>query len=112
MIKEVLPESVDYFLHEENSEDYVNSILKSGRRYQIAVIDGLYRNKCTEKVIDGLDDTGVVIFDDSQLEKHEIGLKTLKNNGFKQLDFHGLAPIVSYSKSTSILYRSKNCFDI
>lgn len=106
-----LPSNAKIF-HFEVEHNYVESIQKSNKKFHIIVVDGMERNECVKYCIDYLNENGIIIFDNTQLEDYEEGIRFLLSRGFKRLDFIGILPIVGYNNTTSIFYRKNNCFEV
>jgi hypothetical protein len=81
-------------------------LIKENSKYDVIVIDGLFRKQLCEIAIRYLTATGVIITDNSE----GYGFKeAFDNTGFKRVDFHGYSPGVVLKQSTSIFFNS-NCF--
>jgi hypothetical protein len=90
--------------------DYVAALAKQGRKFDIIIIDGNHRLKCTEEVLRIIDSDGMVILDNSdRLIEMECG-KLLRSNGYIQMDFSGFGPINGYCWTTSIFLKSQKLF--
>jgi len=112
-IKNSLPEnSVIHHVESKSSEQYLQPLIKIGRKFDIIIIDGIFRNECLINSIDYLTENGVVILDDSERTDYTSGVNFILSNNFKRVDFTGIAPGLLYSKSTSIFYKSGNCLNI
>ncbi|TKW61205.1 MAG: class I SAM-dependent methyltransferase [Blastochloris viridis] len=94
-----------------DSAKYTEAITQKGK-FHIAVIDGSNRVECAEAALSCLTEDGVIIWDNSDRIEYKPGIASLKNAGFRQLEFTGLAPVNSNRMETSIFYRSKNCLGI
>lgn len=95
--------------------DYVHSLAESGRKFNIVIVDGLFRNSCIKNCLNGLKEGGVVFLDNtSKHYKEDLreGIEFMLNNGYKKIDFHGMGPIYSRKSCTSIFYKSNNCLGI
>ncbi|OUV40627.1 MAG: hypothetical protein CBC71_07030 [Rhodobacteraceae bacterium TMED111] len=93
-----------------SKDDYVNSI--KDHKYDVVIIDGLYRNECAFKCVYNLKEAGVIIFDDTDRSDYNPAYDYLRKNGFSRIDFTGLSPCSLNENSTSIFYRENNCLDI
>ncbi len=82
------------------------------KTYDIVLVDAIDRNECIYQSVNLLKEDGVIILDDSERQEYLPGISFLKNNGFRQIDFWGLAPIVLHKKCTSFFYRPQNCLGI
>lgn len=97
------------------TNDYVLALKNSGRRFDIVIVDGLFRNSCIENCLESLTSRGVVFLDNTShhyVEQLQSGLDFMKDAGFRRLDFHGMGPIYSRKSCTSIFYREGNCLGI
>lgn len=112
-VKSKLPENAVVHHYELNSNnDYAKSINETGKKFNVVIIDGRQRNECVRFCLDHMTDDGIIIFDNTQENDYKIGIDFLYSNGFREIEFQGILPIVSYNNTTSIFYRSKNCFNI
>lgn len=109
-ISKLLPENGKIIIN-ETPKDYVNSI-DDFEKFDIIVIDGIVRNQCYIKAVDHLNESGVIIADNSDREDFIESLPILQSRGFKEISFSGLAPSHFVKSQTSILYRNKNCLQI
>lgn len=55
---------------------------------------------------------GVVLFDNTDREKYEEAYSLLRREGFKEIEFYGIAPCAYIKTKTSIFYRKENCLNI
>jgi precorrin-6B methylase 2 len=91
---------------------YSQQIFKYKCRFDIVVIDGRDRVNCGLNAINALKPGGVIVWDNSDQEEYEQGYQFLLNNGFKKIEFVGLAPIVNWKAETGIFYRQDNCLGL
>ncbi len=94
-----------------DEQGYIASI-NTGIKYDLVLIDGLYRMQCAEQAINKLSPAGVIILDDSEREEYQSIFKLMLEEGFKNLSFWGMAPNVITKTCTTIFYRNLNCFDL
>ena len=59
-----------------------------------------------------LNESGVIILDNTDCDYTQNAISFLNERGFKQLEFNGLTPQIYYSSQTSVFYRQNNCFEI
>ncbi len=112
-VKNTLPKNAEIILSSEtDSTIYSEEISKSGNKYHIVIVDGIFRNESLTASLNYLTEDGVVVFDDSERIAYEPSFKLLKEKGFKRLDFRGMRGITSIINTTSIFYRSNNCLNI
>jgi hypothetical protein len=110
-IKKQLPLNVEIVHLTDTSENGMlveieDILIKENSKYDVIVIDGLFRKQLCEIAIRYLTATGVIITDNSE----GYGFKeAFDNTGFKRVDFHGYSPGVVLKQSTSIFFNS-NCF--
>lgn len=91
---------------------YCRSILAMTKSYDIVVVDGRDRVNCMRMGLHRLTDNGVIVFDNSQRRHYREGIEEVKAQGWKEIQFSGLAPMTYVESFTSVLYRARNCFDI
>lgn len=92
--------------------EYSRQILKYTCRFDVVVIDGRDRVNCGFNTINALKPGGVIVWDNSDQKVYEQGYNFLFNNGFKKIEFIGLAPIVNWKAETGIFYRQDNCLGL
>ena len=92
--------------------DYSKSANSYGPTFDLIVIDGEDRTNCAKNAVQALKESGVIIFDNTEHEANWDGMRFLKNRGFKQIEFEGMAPGVPYHSWTSFYYRPGNCLSI
>jgi hypothetical protein len=111
IVRPMLPGNAE-ILHRELGDTYIQAVGERKRKYDIIVVDGRKRVKCTMFAADFLTDSGVLILDNSEREFYDDARKFMKDRGFRKLDFYGMAPIVSHETCSTVFYRPGNCLDI
>lgn len=91
--------------------DYLQPLSAFGK-FEVIIIDGLYRNDCLIASLKQLSEDGIIILVDSERNDYADGIKYLLGSGFKRLDFSGIAPGIFFRKCTTIFYKDKNCVNI
>jgi hypothetical protein len=109
-IRKQLPINVT-LIHRDLSDGYVDESLSHGL-FDIIAIDGRDRVKCSQIAEKSLNETGIIIWDNTERERYLPGINGLLLKGFRQIDFVGLIPIGTNLTTTSIFYRDNNCFNI
>jgi len=110
---ENIPENVKLIHCElKYSGDYCKTIVSTDSKYSMIIVDGRDRVNCILNSTSSLSKDGVLILDDSEREEYQNGVIHLKQLGYKELDFWGIAPGIFYNKCTSIFYRNNNCLGI
>ncbi|HAJ59644.1 MAG TPA: hypothetical protein DCP31_10545 [Cyanobacteria bacterium UBA8543] len=105
-IQEKIPDNVELHLIEDENE-YASKIIEYPEEcFDIIVIDGINRNKCTEYAISKLKKNGFIIFDNTDNQDYDEGLETLYNEGFKHIEFYGLVPSYTYKNCTSLFFKT------
>ncbi|MFB8790193.1 MAG: hypothetical protein U7123_15400 [Potamolinea sp.] len=84
----------------ENAEEYVNSILRSNKKYDLIIIDGSCRLACAKVAVQCLVTGGLIILDNS--DWYPETSKFLRDSGLIQVDFTGMGPINYYTWTTSL----------
>jgi hypothetical protein len=112
-MKNSVPANVEV-IHSEESVDgnYSHTAQKTGKRFNIIIVDAVDRVNCTLNSLQSLSDDGILILDDSDREEYDLIPKTLHKAGFKQIDFWGISPGYLNRKATTVYYREKNCLCI
>lgn len=105
-------ENVELIYEPLENDKYSNKILDYKGAFDIVVIDGRERVKCSKNALNSLKPEGVVIWDNSDREIYQDGYDFLINSGFKRLDFAGMGPIDHSEWCTSIFYKENNCLNL
>ncbi|MDO3627497.1 FkbM family methyltransferase [Mucilaginibacter sp. BT774] len=92
--------------------DYCKYSQKTGKTYDMIIVDGRDRVNCCKESIYALKPDGIIVLDDSERVEYLEGINFLTNTGFKKIDFWGMAPAVNYLKCTTLFYRGSNCLEI
>jgi hypothetical protein len=108
-----LPENAQViFSRRSDAERYIKSCINAPSLHSIIVIDGLFRNECAQVALQALSDDGVIIYDDMDRPEYKDSREFLKREGFRNIDFWGIAPGSVAKNCTSIFYRENNCLGI
>jgi len=93
-------------IYQKDKNDYLSSITKLDKKFDIIVIDANYRLECCSYVKLFLEDDGLVILDNS--ERDQDCAKYLRDNlDLIEIDFFGIGPINNYAWTTSIFFSRK-----
>ena len=92
--------------------EYERAILNEKFKFDIIVIDGRKRIKCAKTAVQKLKVDGVIVWDNSERDCYDEGIKFLQKNGFKKIDFFGPLPITHKTDQTTIFYKTKNILGI
>ncbi len=112
-LKERMPANVEYMYRElEYGGEYCKVIGTYKDRFNVVVVDGRDRVNCVKHSLQALKEDGVIIWDDAERDSYQEGFSYLMENGFRRLDFEGQAPMINWSRLTSIFYRNYNCLGI
>ncbi len=86
----------------KNKDEYVKSINTFETKFDIIIIDGVFRQDCSMEVEKNLNlESGIVILDNS--DWYAETAKFLRDSmNMIQIDFHGFGPINSYTWTTSL----------
>jgi predicted O-methyltransferase YrrM len=87
----------------ETEEDFVAAIARTGRTWDVVVIDGAWRRRCARAALDYLAPTGFLILDNADSYPHTAA--DLRGADLLQVDFAGLGPINYYTWTTSFFFR-------
>jgi len=96
----------------DDGDNYDMSAINSNTLYDIIIVDGRERIKCINNSVQALKHDGVLVLDDSEREKYTEGKQYLRDIGYKELAFWGIAPGLNYKKCTSIFYKQNNCLGL
>ena len=113
VVSKLLPANAKLiYIKSDIDGEYCRSIVKQNSKFNIIIIDGRDRINSIKFSVNQLTDDGIIVFDNSQIEKYKEGLNLLNSMNFKKIDFIGPLPIVSHNNQTSIFYRNNNCLNI
>lgn len=106
-------ENVEILYQELDGQDsYARRIEPYGSCFDVVVIDGRQRVSCARRCLGALKPEGVILWDNSDREKYTPGYEFLHENGFRRIEFTGLAPMLNEKSETSVFYRPGNCLGI
>jgi hypothetical protein len=98
---------------DESNNEYVDSIMKSGTKYDIVIVDGRRRVQCFEKALGAIKDDGIIIVDDADRPEYSAIFAMGETADLSYLRFRGLRPSSCFFDSTVIFYkRNRNCLGI
>lgn len=107
------PENAEMiFTKLEKGGEYSNKAASLKEKFDIIIVDGRDRVNCCLNCLTALNPGGVVILDDAHRKDYEKGKIFLKEAGFKELPFTGIAPGLFYLKSTTVFYKTENCLHL
>ena len=113
IVNSTKPSNVKLLQTESDSvNDYFKYFNNLKEKVDIIVVDGLHRNECLINSINKLSESGVIILDDSERSEYKEGIEFILGNGFKRLEFWGIAPTVLFKKCTTVFYKSNNCLKV
>jgi hypothetical protein len=112
-LKSKMPDNSNPLLSKsDSSEDYIEELKQSNKKFDIIIIDGIHRVDCCVSASNYLTDKGVIILDDSEREQYKEGIEYLINEGFRKIDFWGIPPGLFIRKCSTIFYKTNNCMNI
>lgn len=112
-VKLTMPKNVNInYVPLEYNGAYSKFLNNYEKKFDIIIIDGRDRVNCIIQSISCLNETGVMVLDDSQRDRYIKGVDFLLSKKFKKIDFHGISPGLFYKKTTTIFYKHGNCLGI
>lgn len=91
---------------------YSKKVAEFSDKFDLIVVDGRDRVNCAMNCVAALKSTGVIIWDNCDQIEYADGVRSLLEQGFRKIEFRGLAPIVNWKAETGIFYRDGNCLGI
>jgi len=92
---------------------YISDIIETDRKFDIIIIDGIFRNSCIATSLKSLALNGILIIDNLNYQKEmSESLDFLEKQGFKLIEFWGMSPIIPINSCTGIFYKENNCLGI
>lgn len=108
-----IPANVSLFHIELNDGGrYSRKIAEYNGKFDIVVVDGRDRVNCLKNSLRALNPGGVIVLDNSDRPQYAAGVEWLMANGFRKIEFVGMAPIVHSKNETAIFYRDDNVLGI
>ncbi|MBI2417061.1 MAG: FkbM family methyltransferase [Ignavibacteriales bacterium] len=112
-LKQRLPHNASlWYAPEKPVEKYAMAGNTCGRTFDIIIIDAIERVESLKTSFPLLNETGVMILDDSERAEYDEAHLFMKQKGYRQIDFWGMAPEVTLKKCTTIFYKPGNCLNI
>ncbi len=113
-MKPMFSNNIHVLRHRKEEPDYAASICSLKRaNIDVVVVDGRNRVECIMRTLETVGDSTVIILDDSEREYYRDGIMALRDNGYKEVFFCGVAHLVYYTeKRTSIFYKGDNCLGL
>jgi hypothetical protein len=109
----MIPSNVNLLYREQVYDgEYCKLAMRTGKKYDIIIVDGRNRVNCIKNIFPALKDDGVIILDDSERNEYQEGIKFLTRKKFKSIDFWGISPGLFYNKCTTVFYRERNSLGI
>lgn len=94
--------------HAEANEKYVSTAYEIKKKFDLIVVDGILRDACLQAARDLLNESGMIIFDNSDRNPELAAL--MREKDLIQVDMHGLGPINNYTWTTSFFFSRKYNF--
>lgn len=110
LMNDKLPHNADVMVKPRS--EYAGSIHTVDQTFDVVIVDGIDRVNCILNGLKCLNETGVLVLDDSSRKEYREGAEYAKQNGFKSLTLSGLKPTGIGVDETTIFYRTQNCFGI
>lgn len=104
--------NVRIILGKPEEGSYVTACHHKDDKFDLVIVDGKERNECLRECVKALSERGVVILDNSNRSEYQPGIDFLLNQGFRKIDFWGMAPVDSTNYCTTVFYRKNNCLGI
>ena len=90
-----------------DKESYTQSIRQQlDFTFDVVVVDGEHRNECVLASLGKVSENGIIVFDNSDRQAYDEGIRCLLDSGFYRIDFWGLIPSYAYRNCTSIFFRN------
>lgn len=87
----------------ESEQEYLGAIQRTTEKFDVIIIDGIFREKCAKLVQGHLAIDGIVILDNADWYK-ETSKYLREEMDLLEVDFHGFGPINAYTWTTSIFF--------
>ena len=100
------------YMNSQDVEAYTEDIRSADHKFDIILIDGIYRNRAIANAVECVTDQGVIILDNVDYIEAKEGINYLLNLGYRSVEFWGMCPIVHHDSCTAIFYKSENCLNL
>ena len=100
------------FVKNDVDGSYCRAIHQVHEFFDVVVVDGRDRVNCIKQALAKLNESGVILLDDSQREDYKEGIDHTVRPGFKRLDIEGLKPADHGANRTTIFYRSRELLQL
>jgi hypothetical protein len=90
-------------IHAPDEASYTTAILRSDRKYDVIVIDGLWREGCIGPALSCMTPSGLLVIDNSDWYPH-ICLE-LRQSNMLEFSFAGISPVNRITSVTSVFVR-------
>ena len=108
-----LPDNAKVFFAAADVDgDYCRAIVGAADSIDIVVVDGRDRVNSFKQGLLSLNETGVIILDDSMRERYKPAHDLAHENGFRAINFYGLKPQGISNERSTLFYRQVNCLGI
>ena len=113
VVRSMLPANAT-LIHQPQDVDgaYCRTIQATGQQYDVVIVDGRDRVNCLRQSLPALSATGVLLLDDSQRDRYREGIRDVREQGFRALNFEGLKPTGKNVDQTTLFYRPDNCLGL
>ena len=83
--------------------DYAQAIRAKEGKYEVIVVDGVYRYNCAREAVDQVKEGGFILLDNA--DWHPATARFLREKGLSQVDLIGAGPVNSYAWCTSLFLK-------
>jgi hypothetical protein len=113
VVRRTLPANATLLLVESRGDEcsaptddpYTSVIDTIPGQFDVAVIDGMSRNTCTEHACKRITESGLIILDDGDRPQYGPSHRLLRELGFGRVDFFGPKPAVGHLSMTCVFSR-------
>jgi hypothetical protein len=89
-----------------SEELYAEAPLQQNKKFDIIIIDGIKREECVAVCFKIIEEGGMILLDNS--ERYPNLCEKIRNDGYLQIDFHGMGPINRYTWTTSLFFSAES----
>ena len=113
LVKSKMPSNVKLIFKDlEYGGEYSQAVTNENSLFDIVIVDGRDRVNCCINSVSKLKENGVLIFDDAHRPEYQESYDYMIEQGFKRIDFTGVAAGFFFKKSTSLFYKDDNCLGV
>ncbi len=95
-----------------NQHNFASNINLLGEKFDLIIIDSIERLKCAVSGCANLNDSGIIILDNSERKSYKKIFGLFAEKSFKEITFSGIGPLRYNLSHTTVFYKTNNIFNL